>query len=455
MERSTVEIPALQEEIADFRFDVPEGERASVLIVDDNVGKRTSLAAIVASMNLEVAAASSAREALRHLLKRDFALILLDVRMPIMDGYETARMIHSRPRSMHTPIIFVTAEADSEDERSKGYTIGGAVDWIYSPVVREVLQAKVKVFVNLFYLNSIARLQAEELLRHSEEISRKNLQLEEASKLKSSFFANMSHELRTPLNAIIGFSELLKDGLAGELSQKQNDYIAQIFNSGRHLLALINDILDLSKIEAGRMTLDLEEIGLNELLQACLAIVMDKAIKRNIALKFDACTGNDRIVADPRKLRQIVYNLLSNAVKFTPDCGEILLSAHLAKGKVLSLAAPQGMATRLLPLSASEFEDFLEIRVSDNGIGMRSDDLPHLFQTFRQIDSSLTRQHEGTGLGLALVSRLADLHAGTVGVASAPQRGTHFVVWLPWRKSAVAASQFSAPGEKNGAHTDH
>lgn len=271
--------------------------------------------------------------------------------------------------------------------------------------------------------------------RTEQTLYQKNIELENATLAKSRFLATMSHELRTPMNAIIGFSEVLKDGLFGALSQKQNNYITQIFNSGQHLLALINDILDLSKIEAGKMTLDLEEVVLNQLLQGCLDDFMDRAAKRGITLRFDAYDGNDRGVADERKLRQIVYNLLSNAVKFTPDGGRVRLSWRAVKRSEVQITDAEDMATRLLPLPPSAFDEFIEIRVSDTGIGMSSEDLPNLFQTFMQLDSSLTRQHEGTGLGLNLVNRLAELHGGTVGVASAPGRGTQFVVWLPWRKT--------------------
>lgn len=285
----------------------------------------------------------------------------------------------------------------------------------------------------------------------------KNIDLENATLAKSRFLATMSHELRTPLNAIIGFSEVLKDGLFGALSQKQNNYISQIFNSGQHLLALINDVLDLSKIEAGKMTLDLEEVALNKLLQACLDDFADRAAKRGLTLRFDASEGNDHVIADERKLRQIVYNLLSNAVKFTSDGGAVRLSWRSVKRNDMRVMAVDGMATRLLPLPLSEFEEFIEILVSDTGIGMRGEDLPNLFKTFMQLDSSLTRQHEGTGLGLNLVSCLAELHGGTVGVASALGQGTSFFVWLPWRKAqanddAVDPDQMSptsAPSMQN------
>ncbi|MBI2305891.1 MAG: response regulator [Rhodocyclales bacterium] len=443
------EVPAVKDSGPTPRPAVPDADPACILVVDDNPGKLESLLAVVANMGLTVVTATSGREALRQLLQRDFAVVLLDVNMPTMGGFETASLIHGRPRSAHTPIIFVTAEAGSEAERSQGYTLG-AVDYIYSPVIPAILRAKVQVFVDLFHLNRRLEQQAQEIQHHAEEISRQNLQLEAASRLKSEFLASMSHELRTPLNAIIGFSEVLKDGLLGTLSAEQQRYIGEIFNSGQHLLSLINDILDLSKIEAGRMSLDPERLEVATLLQASLNIVREQALKHRIKLKLDIHPGPAHLVADARKLKQIVYNLLSNAVKFTPDGGHVSLAARPLGRDELQLAVPEGGAVRRLPLVESEFRQFLEIEVCDNGIGITADDLQRLFQTFLQLDASLARGYEGTGLGLALVRRMAELHGGTVAVASAPGQGSCFAVWLPWRQETDAAA--SAPGAGEMAH---
>lgn len=445
MEAEQTEIPALSHADEPWYPLSPDGEPASILVVDDNESKLASIAAIVAGMGLNVVTASSGREALRQLLKHDFAVVLLDVYMPTMDGFETAILIHNRPRSAHTPIIFVTAEAGSEMERSRGYTLG-AVDYIYSPIVLEVLRAKIAVFVGLFYLNRQLRRQSDELQRHTEEIARKNLQLEMATKMKSEFLANMSHELRTPLNAIIGFSEILKDGLGGKLTKTQGDYVTEIFKSGMHLLSLINDILDLSKIEAGKMTLDLEVVAVAGVLEAGFSVIKEKALQHRIRLKLDVPDHAGDIVADARKVKQIVYNLLSNAVKFTPEGGEVRVCARAVKRGDMRLAAPQGGAIHQLPLPESDYQDFLEVQVCDNGIGIAQADLPRLFQAFLQLDSSLARQHEGTGLGLAMVRRLTELQGGTVGVASAPGHGSCFVVWLPWRKMLASPGQAEPAG---------
>jgi signal transduction histidine kinase len=442
MDAQSTEIPALRNAGDLVPSLSPDGAPASVLVVDDSPSKLASLEAVVSGMGLDVITASSGRDALRQLLKRDFAVVLLDVNMPGMDGFETATLIHNRPRSAHTPIIFVTAEAGSEAERYKGYTLG-AVDYVYSPIVPDTLRAKIQVFVNLFYLNRQLKRQADELQQRTEEIASKNIQLEAASKMKSEFLASMSHELRTPLNAIIGFSELLKDGMVGELTEKQHDFIAEIFSSGEHLLSLINDILDLSKVETGKMTLDLEAVEIAGLLQTSLNVIKEKAYKHRIKLKLDLPGDAGQLMVDARKLKQIVYNLLSNAVKFTDDGGEIRVSSRAVRREDLKLTALKIGAVRQLPLPDSEFEKFLEIKVCDSGIGIAGADLPRLFQAFLQLDSSLARTTEGTGLGLALVSRLVELHGGTVAVASAPGHGSCFAVWLPWRNVLVEAGKLA------------
>jgi signal transduction histidine kinase/CheY-like chemotaxis protein/PAS domain-containing protein len=278
-----------------------------------------------------------------------------------------------------------------------------------------------------------------ELRQYSLEVSHKNQLLEHASQIKSEFLANMSHELRTPLNAIIGFSEILKDGVVGELSSDQVSYVEEIFDSGEHLLSLINDILDLSKVEAGMMSLDLSPVDVVSLLQGSFSVIKEKALKRSITLTLDVADTPAHIMADGRKLKQIVYNLLSNAVKFTPEHGEIKLVAQIVDREARQLHVPH-MAVYQLPAPETDWQQFLEIRVHDTGIGIEAADLQRLFQAFTQIDSSLSRQFEGSGLGLELIRRMAELHGGSVAVASAPQQGSCFAVWIPLREAELAAA---------------
>jgi PAS domain S-box-containing protein len=271
-----------------------------------------------------------------------------------------------------------------------------------------------------------------ELKRYEQTLQLKNVELEDASRMKSEFLANMSHELRTPLNAIIGFSEVLKDGLMGDMTAQQRAFIGDIFSSGKHLLSLINDILDLSKVEAGKMQLDLEPTQATSLFVNSLSIIREKAASRHIRMNLDVAVDLGLIQVDARKVKQIVYNLLSNAVKFTVEGGQVSLRARrIARDEVGRLS--DSWKGKAFALAESDFTEFLEVSVTDNGIGISGDKLDRLFQPFSQIDSGLARKFEGTGLGLAMVKLLAELHGGAVGVESAVNEGSCFTVWLPLR----------------------
>ncbi len=277
-----------------------------------------------------------------------------------------------------------------------------------------------------------------ELKRFEQALQQKNAELEDASRLKSEFLANMSHELRTPLNAIIGFSEVLRDGLTGALTDQQRGFISNIFGSGTHLLSLINDILDLSKIEAGKMTLDLELVQVSSLFANSFSIIREKAATRNIRLEMDAGEELGSIRADARKVKQILYNLLSNAVKFSAESGKVSLRAICVPRAAVGQLA-DSCTGRSFPLPENEFADFLKISVIDGGIGISESGLQQLFQPFSQIDSGLARKFEGTGLGLAMVKLLAELHGGAVAVESAEGAGSCFTVWLPLRTAEEGA----------------
>ncbi|MGO9835758.1 MAG: PAS domain S-box protein [Polyangiaceae bacterium] len=289
-----------------------------------------------------------------------------------------------------------------------------------------------------------------ELKRFEQTLQQKNLELEGASRMKSEFLANMSHELRTPLNAIIGFSEVLRDGLVGEMTAQQRGFIGDIFSSGKHLLSLINDILDLSKVEAGKMMLDLEPLQVSSLFVNSLSIIREKAAARQIRLSIDADEELGFIQADARKVKQIVYNLLSNAVKFTVEGGQVTLRAR--RIPLAGVGQPSGSwAGRTFPLAADNaFAEFLEISVTDSGIGIVPEGLERLFKPFSQIESGLARKFEGTGLGLAMVKLLAELHGGAVAVESAVGEGSRFTVWLPLR-APVAPEDPSVPSAKSPA----
>lgn len=252
---------------------------------------------------------------------------------------------------------------------------------------------------------SAVAIQNARLFRQLEQKSR---ELEAANRHKSEFLANMSHELRTPLNAIIGFSEVLLERMFGEINPKQEEYLQDVLASGRHLLSLINDILDLSKVEAGRMELELATFDLRLALDNALTLIRERAARHGLTVSLHVEPGVGEIVGDERKVKQVLLNLLSNAVKFTP-----------AGGRIDVRAAPAG--------------DAVEIAVADTGIGIAPSDQEAIFEEFRQVGTDYARKREGTGLGLALARRFVELHGGRLQVRSEPGRGSTFTVTLPRR----------------------
>lgn len=262
--------------------------------------------------------------------------------------------------------------------------------------------------VMLFFKTRQMERQTLALIDKEKRLQKAVRELYTASQMKSEFLANMSHELRTPLNAIIGFAQVLQKQYYGTLTEKQSKYVDYILTSGQHLLSLINDILDLSKIEAGKLELDLSTFSLKKLLENSLIMVKEKAARHRLEISLHVDPDIPEVTADERKVKQIVYNLLSNAVKFTPDGGKITIQARLLGG------------------------DQVQVSVADTGVGIAPEDRERIFEAFVQVDSSYTRQYEGTGLGLALVRRLVELHGGRVWVESAGLgKGSTFYFTLP------------------------
>lgn len=306
---------------------------------------------------------------------------------------------------------------------------GGSGFWAH--LVAKTLDTEIES--EIWMVDDISAAKEKEAL-----LTEMKLAAEESTRFKSEFLASMSHELRTPLNAIIGFSEVMRDGLVGQLSDKQHEYICDIFDSGQHLLSLINDVLDLSKIEAGKMLLEAEETDVGHLLANSLTIVKEKSLVHRITLRSEMPESLGMWWLDPRKAKQIVYNLLSNAVKFTSEGGTVTLGASIVDRRQAMAASMEPTEVRM-PLP-EHVDRFLQISVRDTGIGISPEDMARLFQPFVQIDSALSRQFEGTGLGLALVRKLTELHGGSVAVASQPGKGSQFTVWLPSRPAEDNAS---------------
>ena len=298
--------------------------------------------------------------------------------------------------------------------------LGYAISWsLIDPVtrmdarLREIAAGDFSRRVDIENRDELGALAAnlnrmsEELGRLYRELETANRQLAAASRHKSEFLANMSHELRTPLNAILGFSEVLQERMFGDLTPKQAEYVDDILGSGRHLLALINDILDLSKVEAGRMELELATFDLPTALDIALLLVRERATRRGISLDLQVDDRLGDLVADERKVKQILLNLLSNAIKFTPEGGRVALIATLADGAV-------------------------EIAVSDTGVGIAPEDQATIFEEFRQVGTAQAKQ-EGTGLGLTLTRKFVELHGGRIGVRSEVGKGATFTFTLPLR----------------------
>lgn len=419
--------------------------QASILIVDDQPENLSALEALLGPSGHEIVKAHSGKEALKHLLTKQFALILLDIQMPDIDGFETAELIRQREQTKHTPIIFLTAMYTEDVHEAEAYTLG-AVDFITKPFPPHVLVSKVNFFVDLFQKNQRIQLQAnlireiekrrlaetkerleaekrrmeEDLMRKEREkeiLQARSSQLQKADRLKDEFLANMSHEIRTPMNAVIGFTELL---LRTELDQEQFEFAERIRESAQGLLTLINDILDLSKIAAGKMDLETAEFELGPIVEGATNILAEAAAQKKLGLMTFVDPRLPQIVyGDGGRLRQVLLNLIGNAIKFT-DSGDIVVSAKLAEKQ-------------------DERPDYttLLFSVTDTGIGLRADEVERLFRPFTQADGSTTRRFGGTGLGLSISKRLVELMDGEIGVNSEFGKGSTFWFRVPLKVASA------------------
>ncbi len=274
------------------------------------------------------------------------------------------------------------------------------------------------------------RKRIEEMRRRAVDLELQNRRIQEANRLKSEFLANMSHELRTPLNAIIGFAELLHDGHVDPTSPQHKEFLGDILTSGRHLLQLINDVLDLAKVEAGKLEFRPEKVELRKLLDEVISITRTTASAKRISVTSEIDTSVGPVVLDPSRFKQVAYNYLSNALKFTPEDGRVTV--------------------RILPDGEAAFR----LEVEDTGVGIDSKDLGHLFVEFQQLDGGANKRHQGTGLGLALTRRLVEAQGGAVGVRSTPGIGSVFHATLP-RHTQAGAPVMSrlTVGSRLGART--
>ncbi|MBW4519606.1 MAG: PAS domain-containing sensor histidine kinase [Scytolyngbya sp. HA4215-MV1] len=274
-----------------------------------------------------------------------------------------------------------------------------------------------------------------ELKQRWQLLEAQNRELTENSRLKQEFIATTSHELRTPLTAILGFSNILLQEFFGELNLKQKDYLERIHNSGRHLLELINDILDLSRIEADRLEMELELVSISDLCENVVSVMRERSSSQGLMLEVELAENLEHMVADPRRLKQMLFNLLSNAIKFTPT-GSVGLKVYRTRNDQIDSTPSSSPTCETSPDSpALPPNEQIHFLVWDTGIGINETDQKRLFRPFAQIDSPLARKHQGTGLGLVITRKLAELHGGSILLKSQLGRGSHFILSLPLHRS--------------------
>ena len=391
----------------------PSNKCPTALVIDDDMAQRVMIREALEQAGFVVEEAEDGEQGMAAIERIRPDIVLLDVMMPVLDGFTVCRKLRRLPRFMELPVLMVTGLDDIESVE-RAFEVG-ATHFLTKPLNWVLLGYHVK-----YVLRSS---------QTGQELRQAIVSADAANQAKSEFLANMSHELRTPLNAIIGFSDIISKETFGPVgSVKYREYSKDIHKSGLHLLELINDVLDLSKIESGEQNLDEEDITIPEVLRWVHMLVKERARKGGVELELEISDELPQLHADERKLKQILVNLLANAIKFSDvgDTVELRTWCHAENGYIFQIA--------------------------DTGIGIALDDIPKALAPFRQIDGALDRKYEGTGLGLPLAKSLAEMHGGSLDLQSEVGVGTTVTVRFP-AKRVVWMPEPAMSGTNNTADT--
>jgi signal transduction histidine kinase len=378
-----------------------------ILIVDDTPANLDALSTVLSDVGYEIAIATSGEKALQLLQRRSPDLILLDVRMPGIDGFETCQRIKSNSKTQDIPIVFMTSLIDINN-KIKGFNCG-AVDYISKPFQEQEILARVKTHIQLRLLTQNLEQQ---VAAQTASLRTANAALEKANISKRSFLSTMSQEIRTPIDDMLRITDRLQEQRYGTLNPQQVEDLEKIEHNGNHLIALISNTLKLANIESGQLKLDRDPIDIEELCKSCVVAIQSQATKKNIKLILNIEPNLPTISIDERHIRQVIINLLNNAVKFT-FIGSVTLN----------------VTTGILTDSENIF--CIRLAISDTGIGIAPANIKQLFQPFVQITNLAGDRHEGNGLGLILAKQIVELHNGQISVNSTENVGSCFTIELP------------------------